>query len=74
MKPERAYWHAEQCLTGGYECDHKHRTPEVAERCLPRVPSGPGFQGAFSMARVVPGNDAARDVDAARDINDDSDD
>jgi hypothetical protein len=50
---------AEQCHTGGHLCRHNHRTISGAERCLPRLPRGQGTTGAFSMASVVPQNEAA---------------
>ncbi len=62
---ERAYWTADQYLTGGYPCAHRHRTRKAAERCLPGLPTGPGTRGTFSMAEVRPGNEAAREIDRA---------
>ena len=64
-KTDAPTWQAETCLTGGYLCGHAHRSRAAAERCLPSVPTGPGFSGAFSMASVKPMNEAA-ELDDAR--------
>lgn len=47
-----AYWSADQDLTGGSPCSHRHRTREAAERCLPAVPRSSGGTQHFSRARV----------------------
>lgn len=57
---DKPIFHAEQCHTGGHECAHNHRSYKAAQRCLPKLPCGPGTQNLFSMAVVVPANDAAR--------------
>ena len=64
------HWTADQCLTGGDQCSHRHRTQEAAERCLPRCPKPSGGTTYFSMAQVhahdVDGRDLTDAIDQAR--------
>jgi hypothetical protein len=68
MSEQIPHYEAETCHTGGYLCGHRHRTREAAERCLPKLPkqSSGSLTRYFSMARVLPMNEAARELDAAR--------
>ena len=59
---------AEQCHTGGYLCNHNHRTRAAAARCLPPPPHG---NQAYSMGGVLAMNDAAKLLDATTQEHDD---
>lgn len=65
-EPSPPFWYAETSLAGGGNCGHRHHTRDSAERCLPAVPRGHQFRGAFSQARVIAGNGAAEEADAER--------
>ena len=56
---EQPIYKAEHCHTGGHLCPHAHRTYMSAYRCLPRLATQAGA-GAFSMAMVIPMNEAAQ--------------
>ena len=58
-KKTTKWYEAELGLMSGSErgecdtCGHKHRTPEAAEKCLPKPPKNrPGSTQYFSMAEV----------------------
>lgn len=64
-KTERPIYKTETCHAGDHLCSHNHRTISSADRCLPKLPKG--ASNAFSLARVVPQNDAARE-ELAREV------
>ena len=50
----KVYYTADQCHTGGHECNHKHQTATTARKCLPRLPRTPSgsLTQPFSMATI----------------------
>ena len=61
----QAIWKAETCLTGGYLCNHNHRSREAAEKCLPKIPDSVSgsLTTYFSLANVVAMNEEAKEID-----------